>query len=353
MYKLSFIFCFIFSLCLFACGLANYNSTDSGAASFQESRDGADESTGVFNSPAGRLESEDVCSDNDDCVELCDSMLNRLSYQKKCYDKKEAEVQAFRDVYNLLAIGNPRKLERVDTEQMEEFLVFGPELWKDAITGFERGRKEDCVENLDPPDPRDREDCQFDNYYKQEGYWSSSAAAALEWIAGSNWLSEFIQQNDEDHIIMKTLLNILAHGGEEELREEGGNSPVVNPEDGPFKNSFCLIESALTQAPPDISLKLEDQYRAFGSNCLENISSTYFSVAVRKENDHSVRLGHQVLKDLCESGLSCIKRFYCRISDNNLDVDGYSARNTTSGAVLNYVKYLRVNGWGDYDNCSY
>ena len=223
--KINFVVLLFFSLSLSSCGLlVGYDFGSRPGVAFEDSRSD-DDSTGVFNSPAGRLESEDICFNNKNCVELCDSMLNRFSDQKECYDHTEKEVQSFRDVYNLLAIGNPRKLERVDTSEMEEFLVFGPALWTDAIYGFERGRKEDCIRNSGDQDPTNREDCRFDTYYKQDGYWSDGAAATLEWISRNNWLAKLITENDKKQTIMKALLDILAHGGGKSLSDEIDHEP--------------------------------------------------------------------------------------------------------------------------------
>ena len=312
-YKISFIFCFISALCLFSCGLANYSSQ--GGISFQDSRNADDEnneSAGVFNSPAGRLESGDPCIKSDDCIELCDSMSNRLSIQEKCYNEKEKDAQALRDVYNNLAIGNPRKLERLGEEEMESFLVFGPELWRDAIIGFERGRKEDCTVNLNPPDSRDREDCKFENYYKQQGYWSSGAAATLEWIAKNDWLAELILEHDEDYLIMTTLLDILAHGGKAH-GGEGGESQA-------HRASVCDLDINLdpSSATPSFSLKRAEDYQAFGSNCLDSKTKNFLVLAVEDRNPYSVNLGHQVLVDLCGgNGIECIKHFYCNVGSGS------------------------------------
>ena len=218
--KMFFFFSIFSTASLFSCGLANYNfgSNQPGVA-FQDSRSN-DNSTGVFNSRAGRLESTDTCVENEDCVELCDSMLKRFSDQKKCYDQKEKEVQTLRDVYNLLAIGNPRKLIEIDSDDMEEFLVFGPELWRDAIYGFERQRKEDCDENDGSGDARDREDCRLSNYYKQEGYYSDGAAATLKWVAQNDWLAKLMVEHDNEHVIMQSLLEVLSKGGNQSMGDD-------------------------------------------------------------------------------------------------------------------------------------
>lgn len=328
-YIISFIFCIISAFLFFSCGFANY--AGQGAVGFQDSRtadDEKDESTGVFNSPSGRLESGNNCIDNDDCVELCDSMLQSFSDQKKCYDETEKEVQALRDVYNNLAIGNPRKLERLDESEMEPFLVFGPTLWEDAITGFERGRKENCKVNLDPVDARDREDCKFDDYYMQEGYWSSGAVAALEWIARNDWLSELIIENDEDSVIMKALLDVLAHGGiDYRNRKPADGSPTM--ETASVCDISSISVSAIDLDSTYISdVKLKKHYKALGSDCLGR--NNFLSLSVEEDNNYSVLLGHQVLDHLCNDGNSvCIKYFYCNITN------GPPASNTVFHYILN------------------
>ena len=309
-------------------------------ADFLDSRSEEDESAGVFNSPSGPLESENVCVDNTDCVQLCDSMLSRFSNQEKCYGHKEKEVQAFRDTYNVLAIGNPRKLIRVDSEKMEEFLIFGPELWKTAINGFERGRKEDCILNdkLETiTDIRDYEDCKFETYYKQEGYWSSGAAATLEWIARNNWLSKLMVEHDDDHEIMKTLLDILAKGGDGEAEDRICTLELDSTDEG---------NGRLDNPPTDVDVpqQHEDRYKAFGANCIDDhsLSLSYMLLAVKENNKDSVNLGHQVLGDLCDGSTeknNCIEFFYCSIKEGR-------------GTIIPYMRRESGVNWdNDYSDC--
>ena len=223
------VFCFI-TFFLFSCGFLGGLSTNSSSSSlnFLDSR-AKDESTGVYNNPAGRLESGSRCSENKDCVKMCDTMLRRLAHQEKCYKKKENEVQELRDTYNLLALGRPEKLVEIEPEEMENFLDFGPELFQDAIYGFERQRKKGCEVETNPEDPRDREDCKLENYYRQDGYFSPGASHALAWIARNNWLAELILEYDKDDLsIMLSLLDVLAHGGGQNL----GDPKKRESEDG-------------------------------------------------------------------------------------------------------------------------
>ena len=198
--KVSLIFCFIFVVCgLFACGFVSELGNNRLAGVSQQAS--KSKTAGTYNSPAGRLSSSDTCSENDDCKDLCDSMLKKLSDQKDCYKKKEKEVQVFRDVYNLLATGDPRRMVSIDSDEMEDFLAFGPVLWKDAIYGFERNRKENCTPDRGKDDPRDREDCKLKGYYQQEGYDEEGAGEALKWIARNNWVAELLlEHDDEDNV---------------------------------------------------------------------------------------------------------------------------------------------------------
>ena len=216
------VFCFI-TFFLFSCGflgsLSSNTSSSAATLTFLDSR-AKEGSAGEFNSPAGRLESSSRCFDNKNCVEMCDSMLRKLAHQEKCYKKTENEVQALRDTYNLLALGNPEKLIEIEPEEMENFLEFGVELFQDTIYGFERQRKPGCKVESNPADPREREDCKLKNYYRQDGYFSPGASAALTWIARNNWLAELLLEYDEDHVIMLSLLDILAHGGGKNLGDD-------------------------------------------------------------------------------------------------------------------------------------
>ena len=319
---------------LFSCGFANYNFAPSNSdVTVLDSRS-SDDSTGEFNSPKGRLESSDTCSKSEDCKALCDSMLERFFLQKKCYDYKEVEVQSFRDTYNLLALGNPRKLARVDTEKMEKFLTFGPELWRDAIYGFERQLKEDCTPNPGDDDPTEREDCKLEGYYKQVGYWSGGAVSALEWIAKNDWLAELIIRHDEDLVIMTNLLEVVAKGGGQNF--QAGDS---DREGETVKDETCDLTTDLQTAFASYTFP-NNQYKAFGADCVgkgedsagNEVNLNYFIIAVEGKNNHSLNLGYQVVDKLCDEQDACIKHFFCKIKD------GF---NTTSPTV-NVKDYMKA-----------
>lgn len=336
---------------LFSCGFANYNFGPSNAdVTVLDSRV-KDDSTGEFNSPKGRLESSDTCSKSEDCKALCDSMLQRFFLQKKCYDYKEVEVQSFRDTYNLLALGNPRKLARVDTEKMEKFLTFGPELWRDAIYGFERQRKEDCTPDPGDDDPTEREDCKLEGYYRQVGYWSGGAVSALEWIAKNDWLAEFIVRHDEDLVIMTSLLDVLANGGGRVFKE-GDSDREDDPDDTPTdkkKNATCDLRTS----PPTgknrlngytgFSVNVDEHYQAFGADCVgkgedstgNEVTLNYFIIAVDGKNKHSLNLGHQVVRNLCTND-ACIQYFYCKIKEHSKVL---SYMNKEKGSISGGFKY--------------
>ena len=267
---------------LFSCGFVSDDSAPQG--SFLDSED-TENSDGVFNSPEGRLDSADKCFRNDACVELCDSMLENFRDQKECYDHIETEVQAFRDTYNLLALGNSRKLEQVTPEVMEEFLDFGPALWRDAIYGFERGVKENCTRQMMViHDPREREDCKLENYYKQPGYNGEGASTGLSWIARNKWLADLIDEYDEDEEVMNVLLEILSTGVKDSNRDEK-DSTICKFNSG---NKF-----AEQPAPSDFSFSLGTDlklYQALGNSaCVDEDS--YFNLALEEENHPALQVG--------------------------------------------------------------
>ena len=411
--KIIFILSVILIGSLFSCGLANYNFGSSPTPATIKNFNA--DSTGVFNSPSGRLESSDTCSKNEDCKELCNSMLQRFSDQKRCYEHKEKEVQSFRDTYNLLALGNPRKLARVDIDEMKKFLTFGPVLWHDAIYGFERERKDDCTPNDGKDDPTEREDCKLKGYYKQVGYWSSGAASTLEWIAKNDWLAELIIEHDDEddeHVIMTSLLDVLANGGGKNFFRYPSSNPVDRDKDDRDRESpaereetcnLALIEPDLNNegvsclrenndadltdktededlddmngcnnnntdyhgrlypqkaGGSDLSLDndLEKQYQAFGADCLaEEDRENYFTLAIEGENKNSVILGHKVLVEvLCKSSSNddkCIEYFYCRIKNGHEDTSENDIDDTES---VTYYMRNEIPGWkGDDEDEGY
>ena len=314
---------------LSSCGLVGSNLGTSGGNN-TSSQDSTRE-PGTFNSPNGRLTSRSTCLDNDDCVELCDSMLKHLYSQTYCYDYTEKEVQALRDTYNLLALGVSRKLSQIEPDDMETFLKFGTDLYRDAIYGFTRGWKDPCTYKPYPDDPTEREDCRLENYYQQEGYRSQSAANALKWIAENNWLAKLLKDNDKDHVIMLALLKILAKGGDHHVPQEvekylKDNPPPDYKPDKPCPVSSDDAENELFRPSSGKNIcgtnnqKLcspKENYNAFFSKCLgskdfdfstnsakenENLKS-FLTIADDEKEDvnDSEELGCSLLKDkLCE-----------------------------------------------------
>ena len=294
---------------LFSCGLVENSGSQ---ANLQDSQDGDDDDDG---DSEPRLESDDKCFENSKCIEVCDSMLKNFKDQKDCYEEAENKVQSFKDTYSLLTFGSSRKLERIKPKDMETLLDFGPVLWRDAIYGFERGRKENCTVNLNPSDPRDREDCKLKDYYKQGGYDGEGASEALRWIAQNNWLGELLDELDKDEEVATALVNVLAKGldSKDDTKCPGATSS------GDFAH-------AIPSAVFDFSLDSdEDLYQAFGhDDCVDG--DHFFNLAVEGENNFSANVGYELLKELCNRSSiqdNCEKYFFCKI---------------TSGAdIINYI----------------
>ena len=321
--------------------------------------------------------------------------------RKKCSnDFTEEEVQSFRDVYNLLAIGNPNKLVKIEPENMEKFLEFGTELWLDAIKGFEKGKVENCVEVDNPSDPRDREDCRFDEYYRQDGYWSGGAASALEWIAKSNWLAKLLTEHDEDYLIMTALLKTLSEGGgapkeKEEYRKASCNLADIYEEnwDGDNqhdKGSGDINEDINADNTPNedsdahgrldpdnntqgsrtaVTVAEEKLYKVFGADCVKNSKiessvksdeityrsskekdrnrGSYMLLSVLEDNEDSIKLGHQFLKEkLCAANSNtddCVKYFYCNIKEGGKK----AAIEDSQRKVVEHSYIRKTIGWPD------
>ena len=374
-----FILILLYFLIGGSCGLANLQNNSTGSVNNSTAQNSQSQSRGTWTSSAGRLTSKETCSDSSDCVEMCDSMLNRLSLQKDCYEQTAEEVQALRDTYNHLAKngGDPRSLSKVEPDAMENFLKFSPKLYRSAIYGFRRGWKEGCtvVSRSQASDPRDREDCKLKDYYQQDGYHSGGAAHALEWIAGNNWLAELLlEYDDEDHIIMLSLLDVLANGGKHPVEDiddapgldddKNGNPardgvckavvpsvgicPFAPPDGSATEHGRLLLESTPadtnqptttkacdwdknkgmntgrnwpSDATPNVADDFANHWEAFGADCvsIDSNRKNYFMIAVKADNPHSANLGHQVLREkLCDND-HCQRYFYCTIQDDEDD----------------------------------
>lgn len=251
------------------------------------SRD-ATESSGIFESADGRLNSDDLCYNNESCVEMCDSMLKDFSDQKRCYAYQEVEVQEFRDIYNELALG--QHLGDVDSDEMESFLDFGVELWRDAITGFERDWEDGCT-----VDEGERlSDCQGRNYYLQRGYTRQSAADVLSWIARNDWLAKLLLDYDNNLTIMDTLVDILIDPNipnkyRHDNRNNTNSAEVISSiEDFPDE---CQTADGNNPDPP------ANRVDAFKMNCLAQ-GLNYESLAEDYDNDESVQLGDRYCRHI-------------------------------------------------------
>lgn len=299
-----------------SCGLVGSELGGSGFSA-DNSEEDEDTSDGEFRVESGPLESEDTCLKNEDCVQLCDSMLSQFSDQSKCYEETEKEVQSFRDVYNLLALGVPSKLEKIDPSDMEDFLAFSAGLWKDAIFGFERGRKEDCTPNDGSADPTLRENCKFEDYYEQLGYDYDGADSALQWIAENDWLAELINKYDDDTIVLKALFTVL----------DDPITAVNRIEEGDSYAQCSAVDVPRLSVPSDFDLREEDEdvYGILGVDCVNG--DDYFHLSVQEENDQAIMAGHELLRVLCRKATldgervtggatqPCINHFYSTISD--------------------------------------
>ena len=296
---------------LFACGfVSELGNNRLAGVSKQASKS---RTAGTYNSPAGRLSSSDTCSENDDCKDLCDSMLKKLSDQKDCYKKKEKEVQVFRDVYNLLATGDPRRMVSIDSDEMEDFLAFGPVLWKDAIYGFERNKKENCEPDRGRDDPRDREDCKLKGYYKQEGYDEEGAGEALKWIARNNWVAELLlEHDDEDNDVMLSLLDVLAFGeGGVEAQPDNLNCASGTNDHPCHKLHDSSFGGVARHVLPESTAGLKQHYSYLAlANPLVAGGRTYFSLAGEDTKKPSYKLGEEILEGLC-SDASSSRRSSC------------------------------------------
>ncbi len=308
-----------------------------------ESRSGSDaqERSGVFESSSGRLESEDVCFNNEDCVELCQSMLKKTSDQKACYEYAEKKVQSLRDIYNNLTIGSKNKLSEITPDEMEELLEFGFELWLDAISGFERDLKPGCTDNS--------RSCRGDDYYLQRGYTRKGAANALSWIARNDWLAELLLKYDKDHLVMLKLLDTLS---EPTILPGYSSNDETKIKECP-STSNCANDLGLDVNCADNVSGNDKQIKAFLSRCLDDDHS-YSSLSVRKNNPKSQELGEEVVEEICKVA-SCnefLKKAMIKILNENKDFAGALFREILCQPVSNTNASCKISLSDRTDACS-
>ncbi len=261
----------------------------------QFSSDDSTENSGIFESADGRLNSDDLCYNNESCVELCNSMLKDFSDQKRCYSYQEVDVQAFRDTYNNLALG--QNLGDVDSDEMESFLDFGVEIWRDAITGFERDWQSGCEVGADER----LSDCQGDDYYLQRGYTRQGAAAALSWIARSDWLAKLLLDYDNDFVVIDALVAVLI---DPDLPKKYINLDSPNTEVIESIKVFPDEEQCRSYVNPtsdnDPAEPLTENL-AFNIPCLDQ-NLNYILLARKYDNEESILLGDRYCSYL---GVDC------------------------------------------------
>lgn len=266
---------------LFSCGfLQDWESSPGGASG---TTSGGANTTRLSSTRGGRA---NTCFDNEDCSQLCATMLKDLEDLEKCHRLSQTRVQALNDTYNLLKTGEARKLEKITKEEMENFLKFGPELWRDAIDGFIVGLKD--TEECSPPEKRPvPRRCRRSNYYEQRGYTKEGAGDALSWIASSDWLAALLQKHDrkskENYMVLAALTQVLATHEKSNRFDYRGKitCDTFTPGCG-TKPTFASTE---------------DLEKVFACKCLHKGKYSYCRLAYEEEAEESEDLGADFWKD--------------------------------------------------------
>lgn len=266
-----------------------------------------------------RLSSKNTCFENEDCKDLCHTMLYELKALQRCYRHSEEEVQGFKDTYELLENGEHRKLEKITEEEMELFLKFGPELWKSAIKGFERGRKEEdlkitkadgskttCKElakSTGPDSTRYNRFCRRDNHYRQFAYNSEGAADALSWIASNDWLAKLLLKHDKDRGEKFSILRALTY----QLHKGKGSDRLVCHEPDTAISDECEkeCEGGTCSDTPASNLNSKE---VFWHYCLHKSRYNYCQMAACEEAEEALKLGQQFEEEM---NITPLNRRYC------------------------------------------
>ena len=342
---LGFIFVLLIGMELFGCSGRPGTSGVFDNNQNQFSSDDSTETSGIFESADGRLNSDDLCYNNESCVELCNSMLKDFSDQKRCYSYQEVDVQAFRDTYNNLALG--QNLGDVDSDEMESFLDFGAEMWRDAITGFERDWQSGCEVGADER----LSDCQGDDYYLQRGYTRRGAAAALSWIARNDWLAKLLLDYDNDFVVMDALVNVLMDPDIPKKYDIGYNPDPKNKDvvDSikvfPDEEQCKSYIGGSTANGPILDLRSDltlTEGRTFNIPCLDQ-GLNYILLARKYDNEESILLGNRYCSYLDVDYISVTAEilFQAAQSKNNL----YSF-------ICNLFRDARIINNCGSDNCT-
>ncbi len=251
-----------------------------------------------------RLSSKNTCFENEDCQDLCHSMLKDLEALQRCYRHSEEEVQGFKDTYELLENGEHRKLEKITEEEMELFLKFGPELWKSAIKGFEKGRKEEDLEitkddgskttckELAKEDNADSRRynrfCRRDNHYKQFAYSQEGAADALSWIASNDWLAKLLLKHDKDRHEKFSILKALTY----QIKNGKGRLSCHTPKlKDDISDDWCKQQCASGGCSDEDPENFTDSTEGFWKYCLHKGRSNYCQMAACEEAEEALKLG--------------------------------------------------------------
>ena len=291
------------------------------------SRD-ATESSGIFEGADGRLNSDELCYNNESCVEMCHSMLKNFSDQKRCYSYQEVDVQAFRDTYNKLALG--RRLSSVDRDEMESFLDFGAEMWRDAITGFERDWDNGCEVAADER----VSDCQGRDYYLQRGYTRQSAADALSWIARSDWLAKLLLDYDNNYVVMDALVSVLIDPEIPQKYEAFVNSADRNTES--IDSINAVPDGELCQDYSDNVKGLADTTKteAFNVPCLDQ-DLNYRLLAKKYDNEESILLGNRYCSHLDDDCIATTAAIFIAIAQGESNMYSFICNLLRDAGMIN------------------
>ena len=299
-------------------------------------------SSGVFESSGGRLDSSDVCENNSHCRELCGSMLEKLWDQKDCYRLTEKQAQDLRDTYNQLALGQAKKLEDIEPEEMKTFLDFGEEavLFSTAISGFEVGRAHGCVEN-----PAKNKFCEGDGYYEQLGYAPEGARNTLEWIKESQWLKDDLKSADSNHLILKNLIYCALRDKENEScfkTTKGYESLIYN--DGDFTGRIKKLSSDNAQQTLNwlTKTKIEDKPRLFYILDYDSSEDSKLFTLIHEQmiqNDLCKPENHPIQQQGSsrDGESACLFGVYCKASDYS---DDYEEEMAKAGSLIDLTNFI-------------
>ena len=308
-----------------------------------------------------------MCDDRDSCKDSCERMYVSSGARSDCYALDLEDVNVLEEVFDRLSSRSVEKsdLEKIDDDDLAEFLELSVEGWTDLIRGDNDIRK---------------------------AYSDNEAELTLKWIAENDDIATVIQDYDDDSAeIMYQLMIALSYGanGSSKFSDttnrevtfviyDDSSDTLVLWDDNSNQKLYFGKGSVSSSSSKSIPIRHLNYFYEFlmGFMGMDTSGLAYFGgesfirLADQEDNETAVEIAHRALERACENAVNkdesheevkqCLHSTYCSIrAVDLLGTAGYAfGGGDPSGTINNssesIFKFLDGEvGRADVSGCKY